>query len=509
VADEFGGTYNLRFDDTNPSREEDLYVRSILEDIKWLGYDWEDRLFFASDYFETLYEYAVQLVRAGKAYICDLSADEIREYRGTLTEPGQNSPYRDRSIEENLDLLTRMRNGEFPDGTRVLRAKIDMSAGNLNLRDPVMYRILHMDHHRTGDAWCIYPTYDWAHGQSDSIEGITHSLCDIGFEDHRPLYNWFLENLDVHHPRQIEFARLNLSYTVLSKRRLRKMVEEKIVDGWDDPRMPSLSGLRRRGYTSEAIRAFCRTIGVAKRASIVDIALLEHILRDELNSHSPRVMAVLRPLKLVIENYPEGKTEYFEAENNPEDPSTGTRPLPFGRELYIERTDFREDPPRKFFRLAPDREVRLKFAYIIRCTDVIKDPHTGEITELRCTYDPETRGGATPDGRRIKGTLHWVSAEHAKPAEVRLYDRLFSVENPMDTTEGKTFLDYINPDSLEILENCFVEPGLSESSHLDRFQFLRHGYFCVDTESPRNGKLVFNRTVALRDSWAKIEKGRK
>jgi len=509
VADEFGGTYNLRFDDTNPSREEDLYVRSIQEDIKWLGYDWEERLFFASDYFETLYEYAVQLVRAGKAYICDLSSDEIREYRGTLTEPGRNSPYRDRSIEENLDLLTRMRNGEFPDGTRVLRAKIDMSAGNLNLRDPVMYRILHMDHHRTGDAWCIYPTYDWAHGQSDSIEGITHSLCDIGFEDHRPLYNWFLENLDVHHPRQIEFARLNLSYTVLSKRRLRKMVEEKIVDGWDDPRMPTLSGLRRRGYTSEAIRAFCRTIGVAKRASIVDIALLEHILRGELNSHSPRVMAVLRPLKLVIENYPENKTEYFEAENNPEDPSTGTRPLPFGRELYIERTDFREDPPRKFFRLAPDREVRLKFAYIIRCTDVIKDPHTGEITELRCTYDPQTRGGATPDGRRIKGTLHWVSAEHAKPAEVRLYDRLFSVENPMDTTEGKTFLDYINPDSLEIIDDCLVEPGLGTALPLDRFQFLRHGYFCVDTDSSRDGKLVFNRTVPLRDSWAKIEKARK
>ena len=374
------------------------------------------------------------------------------------------------------------------------------------MRDPVMYRILHMVHHRTGDAWCIYPTYDWAHGQSDSIEGITHSLCDIGFEDHRPLYNWFLENLGVHHPRQIEFARLNLSYTVLSKRRLRKMVEEKIVDGWNDPRMPTLSGLRRRGFTPESIRIFCRTIGVAKRASIVDIALLEHILRQELNQSSPRVMAVLRPLRLVIENYPEDKVEYFEAENNPEDPSMGTRSLPFTRELYIERTDFLEDPPRKFFRLAPDREVRLKFAYIVRCTDVIKDPHTGEITELRCTYDPETRGGATSDGRRIKGTLHWVSAEHAIAADIRLYDRLFSAENPMHVKEGETFLDRVNPNSLEILEKCLIEPGLTDASHLDRFQFLRHGYFCVDTDSSPERGLVFNRTVPLRDSWAKLEK---
>ncbi|MFQ6039158.1 MAG: glutamine--tRNA ligase/YqeY domain fusion protein, partial [Candidatus Aminicenantales bacterium] len=425
IAAEYGGLCNLRFDDTNPIKEEEEYVASIMEDIRWLGFDWEDRLYYASDYFEKLYEYAVQLIKKGKAYVCDLSPEEIRAYRGTLTEPGKNSPYRDRSVEENLDLFERMRKGEFPDGSRTLRAKIDMASPNLNMRDPVMYRILRVPHHRTGDKWCIYPTYDWAHGQSDSIEGITHSICTLEFEDHRLLYDWFLDELGIHHPQQIEFARLNLSYTVMSKRKLLQLVEEGYVTGWDDPRMPTLSGLRRRGYTPEAIRQFCDRIGVAKRESVVDIALLEHCLREHLNRTTPRVMAVLRPLRIVIDNYPEGKVEMMEAENNPEDPSAGTRPVPFSREIYIERDDFREDPPKKFFRLAPGREVRLKHAYYIRCEKVVKDEQSGEVVALHCTYDPETRGGWSKDGRIVRGTLHWVSAAHALDAEVRLYDHLF------------------------------------------------------------------------------------
>jgi len=506
VAAEFGGLCNLRFDDTNPTKEEEEYVESIQEDIRWLGFDWEDRLFYASDYFEQLYEYAVQLVKKGKAYVCDLSAEEIREYRGTLTEPGKDSPYRTRSVEENLDLFERMRAGEFEDGARVLRAKIDMASPNLNMRDPVMYRILHATHHRTGDQWCIYPMYDWAHGLSDSIEGITHSICSLEFEDHRPLYDWFLDELDVYHPQQIEFARLNLNYTVMSKRRLLRLVEGGHVRGWDDPRMPTLSGLRRRGYTPEAIRSFCDRIGVAKADNVVDIALLEHCVREGLNQRAPRVMGVLRPLRVVIDNYPEDLVEEVEARNHPLDPDRGTRRVPFSRVLYIERDDFREDPPRKFFRLAPGREVRLRYAYFITCVDVVKDER-GEVVELRCTYDPATRGGDAPDGRKVRGTLHWVSAAHALDAEVRLYEHLFTQEDPYDVEEGQDFMASLNPDSLEVLTGCKVEPSLADAAPGSRYQFERKGYFCVDPDSS-DGRLVFNRTVSLRDTWAKIEKAR-
>jgi glutaminyl-tRNA synthetase len=506
LAAEYHGLCNLRFDDTNPIKEEMEYVESIKEDIRWLGFEWADRLFFASDYFSTLYDYAMQLVQKGKAYVCDLSSDEIREFRGTLTKPGKDSPYRERPVKENVELLERMRKGEFPDGSRTLRAKIDMASPNLNMRDPVMYRILRAAHHRTGDTWCIYPTYDWAHGQSDSIEGITHSICTLEFEDHRPLYDWFLEQLEVHHPQQIEFARLNLTYTVMSKRKLLQLVKEELVDGWDDPRMPTLSGLRRRGYTPESIRNFCDLIGLAKRESTVDIAFLEHCLREDLNKNAQRVMAVLRPLKVVIDNYPEGRVEWLDAENNPEDASMGSRKIPFSRELYIEQDDFREDPPKKFFRLAPGREVRLKHAYYIKCEEVKKDPQTGEICQLHCTYDPQTRGGWSADGRMVRGTLHWVSAPHAIPAEVRLYDHLFSRENPTDDEQKGDWLSALNPRSLEILRSCWVEPILADARAGDRFQFLRKGYFCLDPGESPTEMLVFNRTATLRDTWAKIEK---
>lgn len=501
LAEEFDGACNLRFDDTNPTKEEDVYVQSIKQDVRWLCYDWQEREYYASDYFETLYDYAVQLIKAGKAYVDDLSGDEIRQYRGTLTEPGKESPHRNRSVDENLDLFERMRKGEFPNGARVLRAKIDMASPNMNLRDPVMYRILHTPHHRTGDKWCIYPTYDWAHGQSDSIEGITHSICTLEFEDHRPLYDWFLDQLGVHHPQQIEFARLNLSYTIMSKRKLLQLVREKHVSGWDDPRMPTIAGMRRRGYTPASIRNFCELIGVAKRESTVDVALLEHAVRDDLNRHAPRVMGVLKPLKVVIENYPADKVDELEAINNPEDASAGTRTVPFSRELYIEQDDFREDPPRKFFRLAPGREVRLRYAYFITCQEAIKDEN-GNVVELRCTYDPETRGGSAPDGRKVKGTLHWVSAPHALDVEVRLYDRLFNTPSP---AAEENFLDSLNPDSLQVLQGCKVEPGLTKAKPGSLYQFERQGYFCVDTGDPKPGLPVFNRTLTLRDSWAKIE----
>jgi glutaminyl-tRNA synthetase len=504
VAEEYGGLCNLRFDDTNPVKEDVEYVEAIKEDIHWLGFDWGDREYYASDYSEQLYEYAVQLVRKGKAYVCDLSADEVREYRGTLTEPGRESPYRDRSVEENLDLFERMRAGEFEDGSRTLRARIDMASPNINLRDPVMYRILHETHHRTGDEWCIYPMYDWAHGQSDSIERITHSLCDLAYEDHRPLYDWFLDQLGIYHPQQIEFARLNLSYTVLSKRRLRRLVEEGYVDGWNDPRMPTLSGLRRRGYTAQAIRTFCERIGVAKSDSVIDIGFLEHCLREELNKTAPRVMAVLRPLRVVIDNYPEDKVEEMESVNNPEDPSMGTRKVPFSRVLYIERDDFREDPPKKYYRLAPGREVRLRYAYFVTCVGVVKDEQTGEVVELHCTYDPATRGGDAPDGRKVKATLHWVSAAHALEAEVRLYDHLFTSPDPENAAEDTDFTTDVNPESLEILTACRVEPSLAGAAPGSRYQFERLGYFCVDPDSSE--RRVFNRTVPLRDTWAKIEK---
>jgi glutaminyl-tRNA synthetase len=507
IADEFGGLYNLRFDDTNPIKEETEYVESIKEDIRWLGYDWGDREYYASDYFGQLYEWAVQLIKAGKAYVDSLSAEEIREYRGGFGVPGKDSPYRDRSIEESLDLFERMRAGEFPDGAHVLRAKIDMQSGNMNLRDPVMYRILHADHHRTGDKWCIYPMYDWAHGQSDSIEGITHSLCDLAYEEHRPLYNWFLEQLGIYRPRQIEFALLNLSYTVLGKRNLLRLVNGGHVDGWDDPRMPTLAGLRRRGYTPEAIRNFLRRIGVAKNESLVDIALLEHSVREDLNQLAPRVMAVLRPLRIVIENYPEDQVEELVAINNPEDDAMGTRMVPFSRVLYVERDDFREEAPRKWFRLAPGREVRLKHAYYITCVDLIRDDQTGEVVELRCTYDPESRGGSTPDGRKVRGTLHWVSADHALDAEVRLYDHLYVKPVPTDVEEGEDFTTNLSPDSLEVLSGCQVEPSLAGAEPGSRYQFLRMGYFCVDPSSSEE-RLVFNRTVTLRDTWAKIERSR-
>ncbi|MFQ5823501.1 MAG: glutamine--tRNA ligase/YqeY domain fusion protein [bacterium] len=506
LAAEFGGHCNLRFDDTNPTKEEAEYVEAIKEDVRWLGFDWGDRLFYASDYFGQLYAYAVQLIKDGKAYVDDLSAEEIKEYRGTLTKPGKESPYRNRSVEENLELFEHMRAGEFEEGSHVLRAKIDMTSGNLNMRDPVIYRILHATHHRTGNKWCIYPTYDFAHGQSDSIEGVTHSICTLEFEDHRPLYDWFLDQLKVFHPQQIEFARLNLSYTVMSKRKLLELVEQGHVTGWDDPRMPTISGLRRRGYTPKSIRDFCERIGVAKKDSMVDIALLEHCIREDLNKRAPRVMAVLRPLRVVIENYPEDQMEELEAINNPEDPSMGTRKVPFSRVLYIEREDFREEPPKKFFRLAPGREVRLRYAYYITCVDVVKDKQTGEVVELHCTYDPETRGGWSPDGRKVKGTLHWVSAAHALKAEVRLYDRLFVKANPTEDRDGTDFKTYLNPNSLEMLTSCQVEPSLAGATPASLYQFERQGYFCVDSVDSSDKKLVFNRTVSLRDSWAKIEK---
>ncbi|MCS6848535.1 MAG: glutamine--tRNA ligase/YqeY domain fusion protein [Anaerolineae bacterium] len=500
IAREFGGTCNLRFDDTNPTKEEQEYVDAIIEDVRWLGYQW-DRLCFASDYFEQLYEYAVKLIKKGKAYVCDLSPDEIREYRGTLTQPGRESPWRNRSVEENLDLFARMRAGEFPAGSRTLRAKIDMASGNINLRDPVMYRIIHASHHRTGDKWCIYPTYDFAHGQSDSIEGITHSLCSLEYEDHRPLYEWFLRELEIFAPRQIEFARLNLSYTVLSKRKLLQLVKEGHVRGWDDPRMPTLRGLRRRGYTPSAIRDFCARIGVAKADSVVDIAMLEHSLRDELNKTAPRVMAVLRPLRVVIENYPAEQTEMLEAINNPEDPAAGVRHVPFGRVLYIEQDDFMENPPPKFYRLAPGREVRLRYGYFIRCVDVIKDD-AGNVVELRCTYDPATRGGSAPDGRKVKATIHWVSATQALPIEARLYDHLFTRPDPDDVVEeGESFLSYLNPKSLEVVQG-FAEPSVAGSPVGKHYQFERLGYFVVDPDSTPE-RLVFNRAVGLKDAWAK------
>jgi len=505
IAAQYGGLCNLRFDDTNPTKEQPEYVKAIIEDVRWLGFDWEERLFYASDYFEKLYEYALQLIKAGKAYVDDLSSDEIREYRGTLTEPGKESPYRNRSVEENLDLFERMRAGEFEDGSHVLRAKIDMASGNLNMRDPVMYRILHAKHHRTGNKWCIYPMYDWAHGQSDSVEGITHSICTLEFEDHRPLYDWFLDQLGIHHPQQIEFARLNLSHTVLSKRKLLQLVEEGRVSGWDDPRMPTVSGLRRRGYTPESIRNFCERIGVAKRDSIVDIALLEHCLREDLNKRAPRVMAVLRPLKVIIDNYPEDQTEELEAVNNPEDASMGTRKVPFSRELFIERDDFREEPPKKFFRLAPGREARLKHAYIIKCEQVVKDEQSGEVIELHCSYNPETKSGGAKAARKVKATLHWVSAPQALEAEVRLYDHLFLKPNPEEVEEGSDFKANLNPNSLEKLTSCKIEPSLAGAKPGNRYQFLRLGYFCVDPDSS-DEKPVFSRTVSLHDEWAKIEK---
>ncbi len=504
IARQYGGKFNVRFDDTNPVKEDVEYTESIKKDVRWLGADWEDRLFYASDYFDKIYEFAEKLILAGKAYVCDLTADEIREYRGTLTEPGKESPYRNRSIDENLDLFRRMKAGEFPDGARTLRAKIDMASGNLNMRDPIMYRIIHASHHNTGDKWCIYPTYDWTHGQSDSLEGITHSICTLEFEDHRPLYDWYLEQLGIHHPRQIEFAKLYLNYTVLSKRNLLLLVKEKYVNGWDDPRMPTISGMRRRGYTPEAIRTFCEKIGVAKRDSVVDIALLEHCLREDLNLRARRVMAVIRPLKVVIENYPEGQTEEIEAVNNPENPAEGTRPVPFSREIYIEQDDFREDPPKKYFRLAPGTEVRLKHAFFIKCREVIKG-NGGEIIELRCTYDPASKGGASPDGRKVKGTLHWVSVPHAFTAELRLYDTLFCKEDPQNVEEGKTFMDYLNPKSIEIVTDAKLESSLAKAVPGDYFQFLRQGYFCVDEADSKPGVPIFNRSVGLRDSWAKIE----
>lgn len=502
IAQQYNGKCNLRFDDTNPCKEEMEFVESIKEDVRWLGFDWEDREYFASDYFHQLHDWAIQLIKEGKAYVCDLTPEQVREYRGTLKEPGKESPFRNRTIEENLDLFDRMKNGEFPDGTRTLRAKIDMASPNLNMRDPVMYRILHAHHHRTGDEWCIYPMYDYTHGQSDSIEQITHSLCTLEFEDHRPLYDWFCINLGIYHPRQIEFARLNLTYTVMSKRRLLQLVQENHVDAWDDPRMPTISGLRRRGYTPEAIRDFVDRIGIAKAENTVELALLEFCVREHLNKITTRAMAVLNPLKVVIENYSEDQVEYLEFINNPEDPNAGTRQVPFSKYLYIERDDFMENPPKKFFRLSPGNEVRLRWAYFLKCIDVIKDDN-GDIIELRCEYDPASKGGNSPDGRKVRGTIHWVSAHHAKDVEVRLYDNLFIKENPNQVDEGKTFLDNINPDSLQIV-NAKVEPMLLNAKPGERFQFERTGYFCADTKHSKPEAPVFNRTVTLKDTWKKI-----
>ena len=499
LADKYGGRCHMRFDDTNPAKEEEEYVESILQDVRWLGWDWGEHLYFASDHFDKLHDFAVDLIKKGKAYVDDLDQEQIRKYRGTLTEPGVESPFRDRSVDDNLSLFRGMKEGEFEEGTKVLRAKIDMASGNINMRDPVLYRILKTPHHRTGEEWVIYPMYDFAHGQSDSVEGVTHSICTMEYEDHRPLYDWFLDSLDVYHPQQIEFARLNLSNTVLSKRKLVQLVREGRVGGWDDPRMSTLAGLRRRGYTPESIRSFCEQVGVAKRQNVIDIAMLEHAVRDDLNRRAPRVLAVLRPLKVVIENYPVGQTEELEAINNPEDPDAGTRKLPFSRELYIERDDFMEDPPRKFFRLGPGREVRLRYGYFITCTDVIKDK-TGEVVELRCTYDPETRGGQAPDGRRVRGTIHWVSAEHAVDAEVRLYDHLFTSERPDDDDD---FMTTLNPESLETVRSAKVEPSLADAVPGEKYQFERIGYFAVDPDA-RPGEIVFNRTVTLRSSWKKV-----
>jgi glutaminyl-tRNA synthetase len=504
IAAEFAGRCHLRFDDTNPTKEEEEYVEAIKEDVRWLGWDWGKHLYFASDYFDQMHECAVELIKKGKAYVCDLSADEVRDHRGTLTRPGRDSPYRNRSIEESLDLFERMRAGEFPDGSRTLRAKVDMAHPNLNMRDPVMYRILHATHHRTGDKWCIYPMYDWAHGLEDSVENITHSICTLEFENHRPLYDWFLDELGVYHPQQIEFARLNLTFTVMSKRKLLQLVQQGRVRGWDDPQMPTICGLRRRGYSPQAIREFAGRIGVNKFNSTVDIALLEHCVREDLNKTSPRVMAALRPLKVIIDNYPPGKVEQMQAINNPEDPGAGTRMVPFSRELYIEQDDFMEVPPKKFYRLAPGREVRLRYAYFVRCTGAVKDSG-GNIVELHCTYDPATRGGDAPDGRKVQSTMHWVSAAHALPAEVRLYDNLFTKENPDDVPEGVDFTSSLNPKSLEVLAGCRVEPSLKGAKPLNRYQFERLGYFCVDPDSCED-KLIFNRTVTLRDEWAKIQK---
>jgi glutaminyl-tRNA synthetase len=508
LAAEFGGKTNLRFDDTNPSKEETEYVDSIIDNVHWLGFDWEDRCFYASDYFDQLYEWAVQLIKAGKAYVCDLTAEEVRQHRGSLTEPGKESPYRNRSVEENLDLFERMRAGEFPDGVRTLRAKIDMASANLNLRDPVMYRILHADHHRTGGKWCIYPMYDYAHGQSDSIERITHSICTLEFEDHRPLYDWYVQQLGIYAPQQIEFDRLNLTYTLLSKRKLLTLVQNGHVNGWDDPRMPTLSGIRRRGYTPEAIRNFCGAVGVSKTNGSTELALLEHYVREDLNKRAPRVMAVLRPLRVVIDNYPPDLVEEMQAVNNPEDAAMGTRKVPFSRVLYIEQDDFREVPPKQYFRLSPGREVRLRYGYFVTCTGVVKDEKTGEVVEVHCTYDPATRGGDSPDGRRVKSTIHWVSAAHAIDAEARLYDNLFTGENPGEVPEGQDFTANLNPRSLEIVLGCKLEPSLRSAAPGARYQFERLGYFCVDLDS-KPGALVFNRTAALRDTWAKIEKREK
>lgn len=506
TAEKYQGLCNLRFDDTNPSKEETEFVESIQEDVRWLGFDWKERLYYASDFFEKMYDYAVQLIKSGKAYVCDLSPEEIREYRGTLTEPGKESPYRERSIEENLEIFAKMRGGEYPDGSRVLRAKIDMASPNLNMRDPVLYRILRAHHHRTGDNWCIYPMYDYAHPISDALEGITHSICTLEFEDHRPLYDWVINQLDFStKPRQIEFARLDLTNTVMSKRKLRQLVEDRVVDGWDDPRMPTISGLRRRGYTPEAIRDFCDRIGVAKSNSTVDVALLEHCIREDLNTKSPRVMAVLKPLKIVITNYPEDQVEWMEAENNPENPDMGSRKMPFSREVYIEQDDFMEHPPKKFFRLTPGQEVRLKHAYIIKCEDVIKDEQTGEITEVHCTYDPETRSGSDTSGKKVKGTLHWVSAQHAIDAEIRLYEYLF-IKNDQEMLENNEGEMVFNTNSLEKLVDCKLEPSIAEAKQGDKFQFMRHGYFCIDPKESSPEKLTFNRTVSLRDTWSKIQK---
>ena len=509
LATEFGGHCNLRFDDTNPSKEEQEYVDSIMEDVRWLGFDWGDRLYYASDYFDSLYEFAETLINKGKAFVCDLPFEQMREYRGTLTEPGRDSPYRNRSIEENLDLFRRMRAGEFPDGSKTLRAKIDMSSGNINMRDPVMYRIKHEDHQRSGSKWCIYPMYDFAHGQSDSIEGVTHSICTMEYEDHRPLYDWYLDELGIYHPRQYEFARLNLSHTVLSKRRLLRLVNEGHVAGWTDPRMPTLAGMRRRGYTPEAIRNFCERIGVGKKESLVDMGLLEFCVREDLNKQAPRVMGVLRPLKVVIDNYPEEEVEYLDAINNPEDPGAGKRKVPFSRELYIERDDFMEAPPKQFFRLAPGREVRLRYAYFIKCESVVKDSDSDQIVEIHCNYDPATRGGDSPDGRKVKATLHWVSAEHSIPAVVRLYDTLFMNTNPNDVDEGVDFINDLNPVSFETLTSCRVEPSLSGAIPGSRYQFERMGYFTADAIDSAQGNPVFNRIVTLKDEWAKIQKTEK
>ena len=508
LGEKYHGRCNLRFDDTNPTKEDQEYVDSIQADVRWLGFDWGEKIYFASDYFDRLYEWAVQLIRAGRAYVCELTAEEIREHRGTLTEPGENSPYRDRDIEESIDLLDRMKRGEFPDGSRTLRAKIDMAHPNLNMRDPVLYRIMHASHHRTGDKWCIYPMYDFTHGQSDSIEGVTHSICTLEFENHRPLYDWFLDELGIYHPQQIEFARLNLTYTVMSKRKLLQLVSDGHVSGWDDPRMPTLCGLRRRGYTPASIRKFCTHIGVTKFDGLTDMAVLENSIREDLNRSAPRVMGVLRPLRMVIDNYPHDQVDQLEAINNPEDPSAGTRQIPFSRELFIEQNDFLEDPPKKYFRLAPGREVRLRYGYLVTCTDVVKVPQTGEVVEVHCRYDPQTRGGTAPDGRKVKGTIHWVSAGHAIESEIRLYDHLFARENPNEVDEDDDWTDNINPASLVTLSSCRLEPSLSDAVPGSRYQFERTGYFVVDADSTAK-RLIFNRTVTLRDRWAKIQKATK